>query len=133
PVEFSRRSDRGRLTLVIDSRGDPVLTYAAISACPTTDTAIEELRSREGQRVRTEDIGVVVGNEVIRSRDAEAGARIRAWATEKHVGRVIWTDLRSEWPEFSLARAVAHLRDLNDADREHARIYFLNAPAETNT
>lgn len=132
-VEFSRRSDRGRLTLVIDRRGDAVTTYHALSDRPTLDDAIESLRVREGARVQREDIGVVNGNEVIHSRDVEAGAAIREWTAARPLDATIWTDLDSEWPEFDFTRAVAHLRRLNDADREHARIYFANAPVETNT
>jgi hypothetical protein len=133
PVEFSRRSDRGRLTLVIDRRGDPVTTYMALSDCPTLDEAVENLRAREGRRVRREEIGVVSGSEVVRSRDVEAGNVIGRWTEERQLDATIWTDLDSEWPEFSPANALAHLHGLNETDREHARIYFANAPAETDT
>jgi len=132
-VEFSRRSDRGRLTLVIDRRGNPVVTYAALSDQPTLDEAVEDLRAREGARVRREDVGVAKPNEVVNARDADAGRAIGAWTAEKKLDATIWTDLESEWPEFDLANAVAHLHGLNDADREHARVYFANSPAETDT
>ena len=77
PVEFSRRSDGGCLTLVIDRRGDPVQTYFAMATCLSLEEAVDSLRKRESKRVTTEQIGVATRAAVVRSRDPEAGRRTR--------------------------------------------------------
>ena len=49
PIEFSRISKDGRLTLVItEEYGTEIETYWAISRYTTLDDAIKDLRKREG-------------------------------------------------------------------------------------
>jgi hypothetical protein len=49
PIEFCRTSQDGRLTLVIDETyGAPCITYHAQSSFDALDSAIENLRLREG-------------------------------------------------------------------------------------
>src|SRR5437899_2851545 len=56
PIEFTRKSSDGRLTLVIDhSTGVPVQTYWIESSMAALDDAIENLRKRE--RTTLERIG----------------------------------------------------------------------------
>lgn len=133
PVEFSRRSDGGRLTLVIDRRGDPVQTYFAMATCSSLEEAVESLRRREGKRVTTEQIGIATRAAVVRSRDPEAGQVVRDWTAARQFDATIWTDLEAEWPEFTIVRAVAYLQAGNDSDRTSARRYFEEAPHETDT
>ena len=48
PIEFSRISDNGRLTLVIDEQcGVPVPTRFALSSLPNVDDAVRDLQRRE--------------------------------------------------------------------------------------
>jgi hypothetical protein len=59
PIEFCRTSQDGRLTLVIDrTYGAPCVTYHALSSFHELDTAIENLRIREGM-LTSERIGFV--------------------------------------------------------------------------
>jgi hypothetical protein len=59
PLEFSRVSNDGRLTLVIDEIfGVPCATYSAVSACDNLKTAIENLRDRE-RMLSTKGVGFI--------------------------------------------------------------------------
>lgn len=59
PLEFSRVSSDGRLTLVIDEIfGVPCATYSAVSACDNLKTAIENLRDRE-RMLSTKGVGFI--------------------------------------------------------------------------
>src|SRR5438046_1218735 len=109
PIEFSRQSSDGRLTLVIDpEHGVLVHTYWTVSGFKTLSDAIENLRCREGCGVKTRDIGFcasdIGGDEVAmvqprwRARVPSLVETVRRWVNESGCDAVIWTDLEPRWP-----------------------------------
>lgn len=133
PVEFSRRSQDDRLTLVIDAEnGRRVPTQFASSKLTILSAAIENLRQRE--RTSAENIGFA-------RRDAEAHrptSQIIQWLAASTYDAVIWTALPSNFlnrvgSPFSVERAVLYLRELPADAQRTAFDYFRSAPAAVMT
>ena len=138
PIEFSRVSSSrsGALTLVIDpDNGVPVTVAWSLSRRRRIDQAIEDVRKRECTSER--NIGWLSGNEA-RSCDAAALAAIRAWAEERDVQGVVWTDLRGNFAEktgerFSVESAIRYLMSLKGEARAKAFQYIRCAPPFVRT
>ena len=138
-IEFSRisKSRSGALALVIDpENGSSVLVSWSISRRPTITQAVEDLRKRE--KTNTNCIGMcsLAGN--ARGFDKDSLAVIRAWAVERKLGGVVWTDLRSNFEEgtgkpFSVDAAVRYLKALQGDGRKKAFEYIQRAPAFVHT
>ena len=138
PLEFSRVSMDGRLTLVIDrDYGDECQTYYAMSPRADLNDAIRDLQTREG--TSDSNIGFVdLQHEQHHGRDPEAVEAIRAWAQEQRFAGVVWTDLKPNFTKqtgtsFSVAAAAAYLENLPLTSRTRALKYIANAPEEIST
>lgn len=140
PLEFSRISSDGRLTLVIDpTYGEPVITLYTTSALPHLDEAIENLREREG--TPSKNIGVInlVNGETHTRQNADLVEHIRAWGRANGFDAVIWTDLppkfeiNGEAASFSVYAAIAYLQSLAGEAAQKAREYITKAPKEVDT
>jgi hypothetical protein len=103
PIEFSRISNDGRLTLVIDERnGVKVPTRYALSSRTDLELAITDLQHREGTPNR-DRIGFV---DLQRNRQSDRALstapatceRIRLWAWKNRFDAVIWTALGPNFP-----------------------------------
>lgn len=142
PIEFSRISDNGRLTLVIDERhGADVPTRYAVSPRSTLGEAVTDLQRREG--CPPENIGFLeVATHRLSPRAGErhpaACERIRTWAAGKGFDAVVWTALGRRFKDrinvlFSPAAAVRYLQGLPAPMKESALEYIRNAPPEVMT
>jgi len=134
PIEFSRISSDGRLTLVIDDKnGVPVTTYYAQSASSDLLQAAENLRKRE--RSTKEMIGVTSKTMNNRRPGHES---IHAWATAHKWDAAIWTGLPSNFEEthhipFTVKNGLSYLKTLRDGKRAAAIEYINKAPGEVDT
>ena len=133
PVEFSRRSMDGRLTLVIDpAHGRSIPTQFACSGLTTLDSAIEDLRQRE--KTVTKHIGFArIDGTAHRPLN-----EITRWLAASDFDAVIWTALPSNFREcvgspFSIERAVAYLLGLPADTQKVAFEYFRIAPPHVMT
>ena len=143
PIEFSRISDNGRLTLVIDeAHGVDVPTRYAWSALNDLDEAIADLQRREGSSVRSRigfiDIGSGLTCERARANHPLACARILEWSKGQHLDAVIWTAIGPRFQEktglpFSVEAAVRYLAGLQEPTRTLAVAYICKAPADVVT
>jgi hypothetical protein len=142
PIEFSRVSSDGRLTLVIDPlHGVPVTTRFAASEFTNLNKAIANLREREG--TRSEWIGFVnivndTVSEYAQSQHPAACDAIRDWARANEWQAVIWTALISNFesegrPPFSIPAAVDYVHGLDGKTRTRAIEYLQRAPEEVDT
>jgi len=139
PIEFSRISKDGRLTLVIDEKfGTLVDTYWAISDSSDLEESIENLRQREG--TIKERIGFLdLKNERKRTLLSESFIdKIEHWASERNLSAVIWTDLSSNFKEkqgvdYSIANAISYLKSLEGEVKEKADKYIKESPKQTMT
>jgi hypothetical protein len=142
PLEFSRVSKDGRLTLVIDrDHGAVVETYYAPSARSGLGDAVANLVAREGTVLKR--IGFVDAVHQAESarehpEHGEACAQVRSWLATTAFDAAIWTALGSNFESlagcpFTVKNAVAYLESLPEPGRERALKYFRNAPREVDT
>lgn len=133
PIEFSRRSRDGRLTLVIDpEHGEPVTTLYAQSSRNNLSQVLADLRKRE--RTHLNNIGYVdiqTGQSQCRVPALLNG--LREWTNLKALDAVIWTDLGTNIPNFSIENAEAYLHGLTGEAASAAREYIIRAPVQTDT
>lgn len=134
PIEFSRISSGGRLTLVIDEQnGVPVITQYARSGSANLSEAIEDLRKREGSP--SHRIGVA--SQTINN--ATTGFEtIKSWATNEKWDAVIWTGLPSNFEDkehvpFTVENGLVYLSGLVGEEKDEARKYIERAPKEVDT
>ena len=138
PIEFSRVSQDGRLTLVIDpEHGERVPTLFILSPRADIEDAIADLRTREG--TSSNNIGFVdLERNTHRSRVQQLIPDLRAWASEHNFRGLVWTDLAPNFQSrlghiFSIDSAEQYLRRLPRGVAAQARRYIVNAPAVVDT
>lgn len=138
PIEFSRKSADGRLTLVIDcDRGSEVTTQYAESAHEVLDEAVDNLRRREG--TTTNNVGICGRNgSHNQSNHPMVLPVINLWLNSTEFDAVLWTDLNSNFVEGQtrgqfIESAIVYLNKLPDVCKANARDYINRAPALTAT
>jgi hypothetical protein len=143
PIEFSRVSRDGRLTLVIDPQnGVAVTTRFAHSKLTNLNEAIANLRSREGNppidRIGYVNLASNTEREWSRQKHPGACDKIKAWAQTSDWQAVVWTALLSNFksngrPPFSVCAAVHYVTNLGEPDKTKAIEYVRRAPPEVDT
>jgi hypothetical protein len=143
PIEFSRKSRDGRLTLVIDpANGEPVATRYVRSPFENLKDAVGNLREREGNppKDRIGFVNLITHTERAWARENQPDAcdTITAWAQTNDWQAVIWTALTSNFAEeqrepFTLPAALHYLNSLTGQTRSRALEYIHRAPAEIMT
>lgn len=143
PIEFSRISDNGRLTLVIDEKhGADVPTRYALSSLSDLDLAITDLQEREGapnrDRIGFTDLLHDRNCSRAQMKHPRACRCIQAWAEEKQFDAVIWTAIGQRFREktgepFSVDAAVGYLARLPEQTKALALDYIRNAPGDVMT
>ncbi|MEZ4291065.1 MAG: hypothetical protein R3E53_11255 [Myxococcota bacterium] len=139
PIEFSRVSLDGRVTLVIDPRAQAIPTAWAPLAVSHVEAAIEGLGVREkiAPERRADWIGLEVRGEPSRAggqTEAALRAPIVEWlAARSELDAVVWTALPARGPDgVSLLPdpdvLLAHLDALEGVARARAEEYVRRAP-----
>lgn len=138
PLEFSRKSSDGRLTLIIDENHGtpPTLTRYAISKFKDVGDAVCDLRHREGTPLS--NIGIMGGGVKEQRLPASKIAQeaIGAWLKKNKgtIDVVIWTNLGpNDNFAFSGRSAEQYLKSLKGVCRDKAREYLVRAPKEVKT
>ena len=143
PIEFSRISDNGRLTLVIDEKnGAPVPTRYVFSSLTDLRLAITDLKERENTPYR-DRIGYIDTlnnnhNSWAWKSHPNACKIIRAWAVHQKIEAVVWTAIGPRFVEktgeaFSPKAALRYLAILRGHKRAAALEYIREAPPEVAT
>ena len=147
PIEFSRISGKNgpspRLALVIDeANGSPCRTSVAQSSFDDLESAMENLRDREGM-LHVDGVGfveVVSGNMGLRAKERHPNAveSIRGWLDGTDFDVAIWTALASNFAEaceepFSIAAVLRFLESLPQESQSTALEYIERAPENTQT
>jgi hypothetical protein len=134
-VEFLRKSNNGRITLVLDEAATPVRSLWAILDATEIEAAVENLRDREGvlQKNADKDIG--------RWRTGNPSPPnilgLPEWAASRGVDDVVWTALSHNFHQngtrASPDEIAAYLQTLTGRAREDAERYVRRAPLQVDT
>ena len=142
PLEFSRVSKDGRLTLVIDMKcGERVPTRYAVSSRTDLGDAIADLRDREGTVRKW--IGFVNLASGIASKSefpeqADVFGTIVEWCKKTDLKAAVWTALPAQFQAetckaFTVENAIEYLRGLPKTAGDNAFEYIKKAPEEVVT
>lgn len=135
PVEFTRQSDDGRMTLVVDPRAAPLTVLWAHMVSADLAAAVRALCNREG--IADENCWSWIGSWNRGESSPRDIADLPAWAEAHEIDAVVWTALS---PRFEgkarspLAVEVIHyLSELREPLRRGARAYIERAPRQIDT
>lgn len=134
PVEFRRRSDDGRLTLVVTEDSAPTRVLWCAMTPETIESCAESMRERECPK-RPDWIGWWTKQRHSGHLQAEA---IGAWAVHQGLKGVVWAALPPKWNHKNgiaptQDEAVAYLRGLSGKQFTDARDYIRSAPRQVQT
>jgi len=132
PVEFSRKSSDGRMTLIIDEQASPQVVLWAELKQEDLDDARCLLARREGTKFKNihfARVGDSSGN------SSEINSKVANWLKIKDLDVAIWTGLsyggNGERPGAS--QVIEHLQKLKGCGRERAEKYVRKAPVQIDT
>ena len=137
PVEFTRQSSDGRITLVIDRNALPVRLLWAQMITTDLDHARESLRERE--QITAKEWAPLIGSWQPDEPVPDAIPDLSSWAEARGVTAAVWTALG---PKFngkengqspSADEVIAHLSALSGPQRDHAKQYIECAPRQIDT
>lgn len=136
PIEYTRQSENGRMTLVITPGVKPLRTLWALMATEKLDTAKESLRIREGigKRSANEKIASITVSE---ETNDETKLIIKNWATSLKLDAVIWTNLKPKFNEEerapTLAEIISYLHSIDVNKKALAEEYIRRTPKQIDT
>ena len=134
PVEFARKSDDGRITLVVETSASPVRSLWAVMDCTDLESAREALRKREGlPRSKLDEIGAwTVGDTAL-----PHIPNLQQWAVSRGVQSIVWTNLKSRFGTQTnsptVEQVIDYLRGLAGAQRDNAERYIRLTPRQIDT
>ncbi len=132
PIEYTRKSQDGRLTLVINPGSKNVRTLWALMDTQNLEEAKTSLKIREG--IRREDIGSI---DKTGTPDDSINKTIVSWANSIDIDSVIWTNLKPKFNEEkktpTLSDALEYVAGLDINIRQHAEEYIRKTPQQIDT
>jgi diadenosine tetraphosphate (Ap4A) HIT family hydrolase len=132
PIEFAKKSSRGRLTLVLYKNAKPVKTLWNICDSEDLEEAICNLARRE--ETTTKNIGYISKDNKERCNAVPSIlGTIKSWAEQRQLDAVIWTDLTSKGFKPTKDNVRNHIKSLSASEFEDAKIYVRNAPKQVKT
>jgi hypothetical protein len=141
PVEFTRQSDNGRITLVLDEQAEPVRLLWARMTLSDVRKAMEALKEREG--ITAENWEPLIGNWRSGDRAPRNIASLPAWAMAHGVEAAIWTALGPQYKASREAKTrkerptlqwvLQYLEGLTGPLRDVSEQYFRCTPPQIDT
>lgn len=142
PLEFSRVSKDGRLTLVINmEHGAHVPSRYAASSRKDLGDAIADLRDREGtvrKCIGFVDVTSDTTSKTEFPEQANVFDSMLEWCRSNSFDAVVWTALSSQFKLetgklFTVDNAIEYLRSLPRTVHDNALQYIKKAPVEVDT
>ncbi|KIQ21944.1 hypothetical protein RT97_27110 [Variovorax paradoxus] len=140
PVEFARESAGRKITLVICENVPEVQSLWTLLAADNVATARQQLGLREFEAAKPKWIEANIGywDRSGGIYQGEGAPAIAAWAQERGLAGVVWTGLSCGFKISPgvMPRAeeiVAHLNELDGAERIAAEEYVRRAPSQIDT
>lgn len=135
PVEFTRWSFDGRMTLVIDPRATPRRLLWAHMLPVDLSVARESLRDRE--RIPQADCASRIGSWQLGGAAPVHIPDLPEWAEAQGLDAAIWTALgpqfRGEDRSPSIDEVIGYLRGIDGLIREQAKQYVERTPRQIDT
>ena len=136
PVEFTRQSSDGRITLVLDPSAAPARILWALMVPTDLPTAKEALCDREG--IKRKNCCTLIGTwRAETARDSIPILDLAAWAAMRSLDAVIWTALvpkfNREERSPSASEVIRYLRQLVGPRRDNAKQYIERASRQIDT
>lgn len=129
PIEFTRISSDGRVTLVID-KGAPLqkVLWAELETT-NLDEAVCLLAKREGTKCK--NIHIATCDD---PNSEGVNLTVVNWLKSKEIKNAIWTGLPpSSLEKSTIEYILEHLNGLSGCDRDRAEEYVRKAPAQIDT
>jgi len=129
PIEFTRQSDNGRMTLIIDNAAKPVRTLWALMTSENIHDAIKSLKEREG--TSTANI-----HNILKTDSTEDSIKliVKNWLVTKDLDGAVWTGLSyRNGVRPSIEQVINQLLSLNHAIGQEAEEYIRKAPKQIDT
>jgi hypothetical protein len=135
PVEFSRQSSDGRMTLIIDPNASPVRLLWAHMLSVDLASAKRALRDREG--ITAKEWESTIGSWQ-RGEPAPASIpELARWADAHGLDAAIWTALEPKFDNRDVSpsadQVIQYLRKLTGTARDSAKQYIERAPRQIDT
>jgi len=137
PIEFSRISQDGRLTLVLDKNADNVQTFFTTSSYQKLDEAVLNLAERE--RCSTKKIGYYekISGE-FNPHDFLYKENIKEWMNSKDFDAAIWTNLGKKFKDeigfsHNAENVIKYLENLPEKVKNTAEEYIRKTPGNIKT
>jgi hypothetical protein len=135
PVEFTRQSSDGRITLVVEPTAAPVRVLWAVMLATELQAAREALRDRE--RITGNDWTSRIGSWQRGESVPQLMPELNNWAQAHGLDAVIWTALGPRFNNREAAptvdQVVGYLRTLTGTTRDAAERYVRCAPRQIDT
>ncbi len=137
PIEFSRISNDGRLTLVIDPKAEKIQTLYATSLYEKIDEAVLNLAIREGGSRKS--IGFYnKESDKFSDQNFKFKKEIREWVANKDFDAVIWTDLGKKFKDkiglkHNKDNVIKYLETLPNDKKIKAEEYIRKTPQQIRT
>lgn len=138
-VEFTRQSQDGRITLVLESSANPVRSLWAIMDAKDIETARKNLRMREGIPENNEQshIGSWSGGQPDNQPLSNCIIGLSYWAQARGVDHIVWTALPSKFKNQertpSSQEVTNYLKELTGIKRDSAEQYIRFTPTQIDT
>ncbi len=134
PVEFTRQSFDGRMTLVIDPSAGSIRVLWALMLPTDLQAAKEVLKDREGI---TGDWQSRIGSWQRGDRAPRDIPDLPRWSEDRGLDAVVWTALGPKFDKQerspSIDEVITYLRKLSGTARDHAKEYIERAPRQIHT
>lgn len=132
PIEFTRQSKDGRLTLIIDEQAKPVRTLWTLMRTDDLTVATEALRVRED--TKAENIHFAEAN---KQEKLPVAISINQWLKTKNIDAAIWTGLSyskaTHFKRPTIEYVIDYLSNLPYQKGKVAEEYIRKAPKQIDT
>ena len=133
PIEFSRQSDNGRITLIIDELAAPTRALWALMTTDALPLSIQSLKEREGAK-KDEAIHSIQATD---KDNSPVRSTIIKWLNVMNLDAAIWTGLsysdKTEKKRPTIDYIINHLKQLDHNSRKTAEEYIRKAPRQIDT
>ena len=129
PIEFSRYSSDGRVTLIIDIQAQPVVVLWVELNSHELSSAIESLAAREGTSLANIHYAQI---EEVQTDSIKM--QVATWMKSKGLDAAIWTGLSYKGNiRPTIDQVLTHLKTLDTPSKKRAEEYVKRAPEQIIT